>query len=60
MHLFDHIFFLYQSLAVVFMGMGDAGRNLDAVQTAVECLVDRHRFSFAQSKVQSLRSAAPL
>jgi 23S rRNA (adenine2503-C2)-methyltransferase len=33
------------------MGMGDAGRNLDAVTKAVRCLTDRDRFCFAQSKV---------
>lgn len=36
---------------VVFMGMGDAGRNLDAVAQAVDCLTDPLRLGFAQSKV---------
>lgn len=36
---------------VVFMGMGDAGRNIVNVKQAVECLVDGSRFSFGQSKV---------
>ena len=33
------------------MGMGDSGRNMAAVGTAVQCLVDRERMSMAQSKV---------
>ena len=36
---------------IVFMGMGDAGRSIDAVGQAVNCLTDRDRFCFAQSKV---------
>lgn len=36
---------------VVFMGMGDAGRNLDAVNATVHCLTDPLRFSFKRSKV---------
>lgn len=36
---------------VVFMGMGDAGRNLVNVRQAVECLVDPDRFSFSRNKV---------
>lgn len=36
---------------VVFMGMGDAGRNLDAVGVAVDCLTDRERLSMASSKI---------
>lgn len=35
---------------VVFMGMGDAGRNILNVGAAVQCLVDRDRFSLAASK----------
>ena len=33
------------------MGMGDSGRNMAAVGSAVQCLVDRERMSMAQSKV---------
>jgi len=36
---------------IVFMGMGDAGRNLEAVGQAVHALTDRDRFCMAQSKV---------
>lgn len=36
---------------VVFMGMGDAGRNIDNVREAVDSLVAGNRFSFAQGKV---------
>ena len=36
---------------IVFMGMGDAGRNTDSVGDAVKCLADRDRFCFAQSKI---------
>ena len=36
---------------VVFMGMGDAGRNLGAVGEAVACMTDRDRLSMAQSKI---------
>lgn len=36
---------------IVFMGMGDAGKNIDSVVAAVRCLTDRNRFCFAQSKV---------
>ena len=36
---------------IVFMGMGDAGRNLDEVSKAVDAITDRDRFCFAQSKV---------
>eukprot|EP00600_Ochromonadales_sp_CCMP1393_P005440 CAMPEP_0174959316 /NCGR_PEP_ID=MMETSP0004_2-20121128/3111_1 /TAXON_ID=420556 /ORGANISM="Ochromonas sp., Strain CCMP1393" /LENGTH=369 /DNA_ID=CAMNT_0016207625 /DNA_START=192 /DNA_END=1301 /DNA_ORIENTATION=- len=36
---------------VVYMGMGDAGRNIEAVNTSVHCLVDRQRLSMPQSKV---------
>jgi 23S rRNA (adenine2503-C2)-methyltransferase len=36
---------------VVFMGMGDAGRNLDQVSAAVEALADGDRLSFAQAKI---------
>ena len=36
---------------VVFMGMGDAGRNLDAVGTAVNAMVDRDCFRMASSKI---------
>jgi 23S rRNA (adenine2503-C2)-methyltransferase len=36
---------------IVFMGMGDAGRNLEAVQEAVACLTDPFRLSFAYQKV---------
>lgn len=36
---------------IVFMGMGDAGRNIIEVNEAVQCLTDRDRLSFAQSKV---------
>ena len=35
---------------IVFMGMGDAGRNIVNVGQAMNCLVDRDRFSFAASK----------
>ena len=33
------------------MGMGDSGRNVEAVGEAVRCLTDRDRMSMAQSKV---------
>lgn len=36
---------------VVFMGMGDAGRNLDAVGAAVNAMVDRDCFRMASSKI---------
>ena len=36
---------------VVFMGMGDAGRNLDAVGDAVAALADRDRFAMAAAKI---------
>ena len=36
---------------IVFMGMGDAGRNTDSVGQAVNCLADVDRFCFARSKV---------
>ena len=36
---------------IVFMGMGDSGRNLDAVGDAVHALTDRDRFSMAASKI---------
>lgn len=36
---------------VVFMGQGDAGRNLIEVKRAVEALVDRKRLGMSQSKV---------
>lgn len=36
---------------IVFMGMGDAGRNIIEVGHAVRCLTDPHRFSMAKSKV---------
>ncbi|KAJ1462519.1 hypothetical protein M885DRAFT_505429 [Pelagophyceae sp. CCMP2097] len=36
---------------IVFMGMGDAGRNSGNVRRAVEALADRLKFSFAQSKI---------
>lgn len=36
---------------VVFMGMGDAGRNLDEVEKAAGTLVDRQRMGMAASKV---------
>jgi hypothetical protein len=35
---------------IVFMGMGDAGKNLDHVDTAVRCITDHMRLSFAQAK----------
>ena len=35
---------------IVFMGMGDAGRNIQNVGAALNCLVDRDRFSMAASK----------
>jgi 23S rRNA (adenine2503-C2)-methyltransferase len=38
-------------ISVVFMGMGDAGRNLAAVGEAVECMTDPFRLSFSQSKI---------
>ena len=31
--------------------MGDAGRNMEAVGKAVECLTDRERLSMAQAKI---------
>ena len=34
-----------------FRGMGDSGRNMDAVGQAVEALADRDRMSMAQSKI---------
>jgi 23S rRNA (adenine2503-C2)-methyltransferase len=36
---------------VVFMGMGDAGRNLIEVGKAVDSMADRDRLSFAKSKI---------
>ena len=36
---------------IVFMGMGDAGRNPDAVSDAVHCLIDRDRLSMPQNKI---------
>lgn len=36
---------------VVFMGMGDAGRNLEAVKTTVQCLTDRKRLAFSPNKI---------
>ncbi|KAJ1434329.1 hypothetical protein B484DRAFT_326186 [Ochromonadaceae sp. CCMP2298] len=36
---------------IVFMGMGDAGRNLPAVSLAAAALVDHQRFGIAASKV---------
>jgi 23S rRNA (adenine2503-C2)-methyltransferase len=36
---------------VVFMGMGDAGRNLNAVNATVHCLTDPWRFSLKRSRV---------
>lgn len=36
---------------IVFMGMGDAGRNIDEVTTAVKCITDPKRLAFAKSKV---------
>lgn len=36
---------------IVFMGMGDAGRNPIAVNDAVHCLIDRDRLSMPQSKI---------
>jgi 23S rRNA (adenine2503-C2)-methyltransferase len=36
---------------VVFMGMGDAGRNIAAVDEAVRCLIDRDRMSLPQNKI---------
>ena len=36
---------------IVFMGMGDAGRNIDAVRDAVACITDTNRLRFAHQKV---------
>lgn len=36
---------------VVFMGMGDAGRNIEQVRLAVECMVDRQRLAMAAGKI---------
>eukprot|EP01031_Cornospumella_fuschlensis_P031380 gene31380-37930_t len=36
---------------VVFMGMGDSGRNIQEVGKAVECMTDGNRLSLAQRKV---------
>lgn len=36
---------------IVFMGMGDAGRNIEAVHSAVSALTDRNRFAMASSKI---------
>jgi len=36
---------------IVFMGMGDIGRNLESVRTAVDVLTDHNRFAIAPSKV---------
>jgi len=36
---------------IVFMGMGDSGRNMKAVGEAVACLADRERMCMAQSKI---------
>lgn len=36
---------------VVFMGMGDAGRNVPAVSAAVRAMTDRQRFAMAESKI---------
>eukprot|EP00746_Dinoflagellata_sp_MGD_P124067 gnl/MRDRNA2_/MRDRNA2_58664_c0_seq2.p1 gnl/MRDRNA2_/MRDRNA2_58664_c0~~gnl/MRDRNA2_/MRDRNA2_58664_c0_seq2.p1 ORF type:complete len:308 (+),score=41.26 gnl/MRDRNA2_/MRDRNA2_58664_c0_seq2:48-971(+) len=36
---------------IVFMGMGDAGRNLDAVGSAVRCITDQKRLKFGAGKV---------
>jgi 23S rRNA (adenine2503-C2)-methyltransferase len=36
---------------IVFMGMGDAGRNLDEVEIASQILCDRQRMQFAASKI---------
>ena len=36
---------------IVFMGMGDAGRNLESVSEAVRCITDRKRLAFAESKI---------
>eukprot|EP00595_Chromulina_sp_UTEXLB2642_P000184 CAMPEP_0196762522 /NCGR_PEP_ID=MMETSP1095-20130614/2186_1 /TAXON_ID=96789 ORGANISM="Chromulina nebulosa, Strain UTEXLB2642" /NCGR_SAMPLE_ID=MMETSP1095 /ASSEMBLY_ACC=CAM_ASM_000446 /LENGTH=93 /DNA_ID=CAMNT_0042113689 /DNA_START=334 /DNA_END=612 /DNA_ORIENTATION=- len=36
---------------IVFMGMGDAGRNMQSVNESLLCLVDRERMSLAQSKI---------
>eukprot|EP01035_Chromulina_nebulosa_P024080 gene24080-31282_t len=36
---------------IVFMGMGDAGRNMQSVNDSLRCLVDRERMSIAQSKI---------
>lgn len=36
---------------VVFMGMGDAGRNIANVREAVECMVDRQRLGMAAGKI---------
>lgn len=43
---------------VVFMGMGDAGRNVDAVGAAVAALADRERMCMAQSKL-TISSVGP-
>lgn len=43
---------------VVFMGMGDAGRNMDAVGEAVNCLTDRDRMSMAKAKI-TISSVGP-
>jgi 23S rRNA (adenine2503-C2)-methyltransferase len=36
---------------VVFMGMGDAGRNIAAVDEAVVCMTDKLRFSLPQNRI---------
>lgn len=36
---------------IVFMGMGDAGRNLDEVEIASKILCDRQRMQFAATKI---------
>lgn len=36
---------------VVFMGMGDAGRNSEAVARAVDALVDTARMNMSPSKI---------
>lgn len=36
---------------IVFMGMGDAGRNPEAVEVAVESLIDTERFGMSKNKI---------
>ncbi|GFH43537.1 hypothetical protein CTEN210_07259 [Chaetoceros tenuissimus] len=36
---------------IVFMGMGEAGDNIDSVQQAVKCMTDRSCFGLAPSKI---------